>query len=653
MEHEKCYVFKPTDERSSKRRRVAAKESPSWALRKRTCRELWEVQEVRINVPDVHRSTQDEITNFIKDSDFSPDQGSRIPAGLVVAGPAIASHAQFFDSLAERVSNETESVFVSLKSTECPNLKTLLKNVIRKATAAEEDDGDEHVVTRRKGPKLLNYDLQLLYEWCQDQQPKHVVVTFQDSEAFDGPLLADTIQLMSSWLDRIPFVLLFGIGTSAEGFQEKLPSTAIRCLRGQKFDVTQADEVLEQVFRTTLHGDQPLWLGPELASRILERHKDHIQSVETFADALKYAYMSHFFANPLSIFLRKGLKYKDVSKEDLEALRNLGSFRRLIEDLLEQRHADVVRALLESDETLFDWTKEYANAARIRMGDIVDTIDILQKLRTCIPRLPRIPLSTLYVRAASGTLLDSPLLRDFLLSVKKAPSDVLARLLAVLHKADAGVDVISRLMESLDKLVSAQPNQPLRSAHDHSATTTLRTTVVAQKVSLAKSASSMSNGDAEYSQIVDELHGRLDGFFREMLLKPQDLFLHEVVVYDLKSPHRDVFMPRPRYVVERALSRPWDYLSCVCCEGSKEGALSPTQPPVAILYQLYLESGNLINVHDLWLAFNAIIGQESDNDAETIMALFQRSLAELRYLGFIKASRKKTDHVAKLAWKGL
>ena len=159
----------------------------------------------------MHRSTQDEITTFIKDSDFSPDQGSRIPAGLVVAGPAIASHAQFFDSLAERVSNETESVFVSLKSTECPNLKTLLKNVIRKATAAEEDDGDEHVVTRRKGPKLLNYDLQLLYEWCQDQQPKHVVVTFQDSEAFDGPLLADTIQLMRYVLSLLLEVLLISV----------------------------------------------------------------------------------------------------------------------------------------------------------------------------------------------------------------------------------------------------------------------------------------------------------------------------------------------------------------------------------------------------------------------------------------------------------
>lgn len=39
--------------------------------------------------------------------------------------------------------------------------------------------------------------------------------------------------------------------------------------------------------------------------------------------------------------------------------------------------------------------------------------------------------------------------------------------------------------------------------------------------------------------------------------------------------------------------------------------------------------------------------------ADKSRALFQRSLAELRYLGFIKASRKKTDHVAKLAWKGL
>lgn len=33
--------------------------------------------------------------------------------------------------------------------------------------------------------------------------------------------------------------------------------------------------------------------------------------------------------------------------------------------------------------------------------------------------------------------------------------------------------------------------------------------------------------------------------------------------------------------------------------------------------------------------------------------LFSRALAELKYMGMIKNSRKKADHVAKLLWKGL
>lgn len=34
-------------------------------------------------------------------------------------------------------------------------------------------------------------------------------------------------------------------------------------------------------------------------------------------------------------------------------------------------------------------------------------------------------------------------------------------------------------------------------------------------------------------------------------------------------------------------------------------------------------------------------------------ALFSQALAELKYLGMIKSSRKKADHLTKLAWKGL
>lgn len=45
------------------------------------------------------------------------------------------------------------------------------------------------------------------------------------------------------------------------------------------------------------------------------------------ADLLQYAYLSHFYANALSIFLDDTVTLADVSAEHTEALRNLPSFQ--------------------------------------------------------------------------------------------------------------------------------------------------------------------------------------------------------------------------------------------------------------------------------------------------------------------------------------
>ena len=101
----------------------------------------------------------------------------------------------------------------------------------------------------------------------------------------------------------------------------------------------------------------------------------------------------------------------------------------------------------------------------------------------------------------------------------------------------------------------------------------------------------------------------------QLSLTRETLFLSEVMIYDLKSPHTEVFQPKPRLAIERALASPHDYLGCDCCSGveGSHGALSATQPATAIVYQMYLESGTLINVSDLWSAFHAIAG---DGDEE-------------------------------------
>lgn len=141
--------------------------------------------------------------------------------------------------------------------------------------------------------------------------------------------------LCSSWLDRLPFILLFGIATSAENFEDRLAGKTSGFLEGQKFDVTQSDEIIERLFGATVAStDARLRIGPNLSRRMLDRQKDHVQNVQDFVDGLKYAYMSHFYASYPTIFLQEDLAFKDLPTAALEAVRNLPSFRKYAESFL-------------------------------------------------------------------------------------------------------------------------------------------------------------------------------------------------------------------------------------------------------------------------------------------------------------------------------
>jgi len=204
MEHEKCYVYKPGGERPAKRRRIEPGIEHSRRLREQTFKELWEIQEKRVkNVLDAaDEKTQSVVTKFIAASHTHEDNQSRLklPTGLVVAGPSIASHGSFFDQLSEKVALEGENIFALLQSSECPNLKTLLSALIKKTTQSgsnfDDDDEDDTFSRPRKGPRLLSYDLQILFEWMQEHGIERAVIAFQDSEAFEGHLIAEVVDVL-------------------------------------------------------------------------------------------------------------------------------------------------------------------------------------------------------------------------------------------------------------------------------------------------------------------------------------------------------------------------------------------------------------------------------------------------------------------------
>lgn len=83
-------------------------------------------------------------------------------------------------------------------------------------------------------------------------------------------------------------ILLFDIATSTESFQDRLPGSVLRYLKGKQFDATRAEEILEDVFWSMVDGpDVCLRLGPHLSHKIITNQKDYIQSVDVFSAALK------------------------------------------------------------------------------------------------------------------------------------------------------------------------------------------------------------------------------------------------------------------------------------------------------------------------------------------------------------------------------
>lgn len=445
-----------------------------------------------------------------------------------------------------------------------------------------------------------------------------------------------------------------------------LKSTA-RQLYGAQFDVVQADSVLESVIKNAVAGTQAaLRIGPSLLRSLIDRQRDQVAGIQVFISSLKYAYMCHFYANPLSVLLAGAaqLDRAILQPEHLEAIRTLDSFKAEAEAAVEARQLNHAQSLIEEDDYL---------VAQVLSQDQKRQEYLLRLLRSLhlitATGLSSTAFTDLYIRALSsgidieksaGTL---PL-ED---AVKRlGPAEFLSlvdRLLGAVQTgnpelglspwgsdADEFVGSLTDLRDEVEGLDERSKSNGTALKSRYSAQSRImRTTVVAQKVQLSKDSATLSEEDKAFTKAVDAL---LDLLAQNLHCDPvHNLFLHEVWVFDSKSPYRDVFVPRPGATFGRALSRPHDYLGCACC-GEANGGLASTLPATTILYHLYLEAGALINVADLWSAYYALVGDESDVglDERTALVCFYRALAELRMMGFVKQSKRKADHVAKLKW---
>lgn len=517
----------------------------------------------------------------------------------------------------------------------------------------------------------MNFDLELLQRYVEQHQISRVLLSVADVETFDTGILSELISMASAWLGRIPFHLLINIATTIELFESRISRSVAASLDAKVFQSADDNaDPLHRIYSAVQHNSETdVFLGLPVLKVLAELAEDQSTTTATFTRAIKYAFMTQFFANPLSALDSKA--NSDLSGDKLlcQAIRNTPGFKARCEQLGkgDKTHHHLARELIRSDEALLADTTEVLKANRTRLKNSLEALQLLHLIYELLELAPLAPLalevqliaslpnlreSDVYLDIESALINLQPeqfanFLEAFMISATKTPSAEFSN-----EAATGGKGVVPE--EFLGKIRNLGTSGMGEEGPQHQFTRLL-TSYIELKV--------LDNPGNE-SSATPSLTAT----------SPFHAYLSEATVLSTRSPLNAVLHARPRYALERALTRPADYLGCECCMANKHGEISDRTalPATSLLLTLLNEAGNIVNVRDLWDTFretvasaNAPSVDETDGVEDVVaekpdedrlyLALFYGALADLRHLGLLRSSKRKpgVECVAKTAWMGL
>src|SRR5271170_1053343 len=134
---------------------------------------------------------------------------------------------------------------------------------------------------------------------------------------------------------------------------------------------------------------------------------------------MKYAYMCHFYANPLSVLFavpsldRESLT-RYLTKTHLNAIRSLPSIRKFIEEKAVEKDTSEVESILFDDAYLISLLPEFINVLENTAGQLREALIVLSKLSE-MGNKSKSELGDLYVSVLEGALTpQTPFIRELL-----------------------------------------------------------------------------------------------------------------------------------------------------------------------------------------------------------------------------------------------
>ncbi|XP_038584930.1 origin recognition complex subunit 3 isoform X1 [Micropterus salmoides] len=710
-----CFVFKPSAKKKKTlgledHFTDGCEGAENSEIRFKLCQDLWDKIKTDTEVlqDELNRKILDSLLDFTRKcsstrqhSDWASQmRASEIPTAALVLGVNVPDHDMTFQSLSDLLQQSVSPHVASIQAKDCGALKHLMKRVLERLmdTAVNVDDEEEEEAEQTSSLllKSVHCCLSSLCDWYttktkksntgtpgkkrsspvrDDLQKPPVVIIFKDFEAFNPRVLQDFILICSRYIERLPLMFIFGIATSPSTIQHMLPHSVSSLLCIELFQSLSCTQHLATVIDKLILTPQfPFKLNGKVMQVLISIFLYHDFSVRNFIKGVQLALLEHFHSQPLSVLCCKKkealLNVMQLSHPDLERIRQLPSFKSYVEKQEPQEQVN----LLTDDTHLKGVCQKLVKDLRKYHKNYYP---ILRCLHTLASSLPRYPLGKqireLHLICLEKNLWENEDYQSAMKLLKMLAKDELIALLQrcaeimrpvkskKMKNALVQLEDLLAKFEQLDTVSAETPpcvedciTSPVRNLQKKTDLFQL------QKTLLEMNESRRSKKLSPFEALRNEALEFIDSLVKSHLSPPESQTLYEVCYYSSSATVRRHLNATPRTSIQAALSSPYYYLQNDSLK-TEDGAVSNAAPDICIVYKLHLECGRLINLYDWLEAYATVVSAAEGNDPESDTfgkveedkhARFIQAVSELEFLGFIKATKQKTDHVARLTWGG-
>uniref|UniRef100_A0A8C0IA89 Origin recognition complex subunit 3 n=1 Tax=Bubo bubo TaxID=30461 RepID=A0A8C0IA89_BUBBB len=631
---------------------------------------------------DLNKQLFDNLVSFLRrsHSEFQEKttewtcrmKSKEIPTAALVLGVNVTDHDLTFRSLSEVLQNNITPYIAFLEAKDCPGVKKLMQKLMGQlmncyvdVDSSEDEDYVQvsHNRIRCSMTSLINWYESVTKKTDSETPSKKrtsssrhwqsppVVVVFKDMESFSTKVLQDFIVISSQHIHELPLVLIFGIATSPMIIHSLLPHSVSSLLCIELFQSLSCKDHLSTIIdKLLLRASFPFKLGEKVLQVLINIFLYHDFSVQNFVKGFQLCIVEHFCSQPVSVLCCQLVDAKkradSLSHDQCENIRKLPSFRRYVESQVSEKQI----ALLTEDTYLKETTQKLLEDLHVYHENY---LSVLRCLHVFTSFLPKYPLGK-QIRELHCACLENQVWE----TEEYESSLQLARML---NKSD----LVTMLQQCVEIFVSSSGKEFDNTVEKLKEFLTqfqkleggCKTDLYhLQKLKESRRYKKLTKFEMLRFDVVDYI----DSLVRNYLVPANHKTLHEIAYFNTASVLREHLNAAPRIALHTALNNPYRYLKNQELK-SDEGSISNKAPDICIVYKLHLECGRLINLVDWLEAFSTVVmaaegpnadAASSDQVDDIIHARFIRAVSELELLGFIKPSKQKTDHVARLTWGG-